>query len=166
MSLVFTKILIDFINEHEVIGYDIFSELHKFDLYIKGYKHPAFPADAIEEDPVNLEYYNRSLNKDKIIMDYADYSWNCQGEMVYNCKLCKDTVNCCKDFTAMDDFLKHAEQLHEKIINQEQGEQLLDKKSEELWVGELERMKNTDYKRHSEEFLNEIDEVGQNDFFN
>lgn len=164
MSPVFTKILIDFINEHEVIGYDIISELHKFDLYIKGYKHPAFPSDAMEEDPVNLEYYKKSLNNDKIIMDYADYSWNCLGEMVYTCKICKhqkDLDNKDKDFTSIDDFLKHMEQLHATSIKEEQEQQMLDKKTEELWVGELERMKNTDYKRHSEEFLKEIDEVGR-----
>ncbi|KAM7350230.1 uncharacterized protein ACRADG_008865 [Cochliomyia hominivorax] len=166
MSPIFTKILIDFINEHEVIGYDIISELHKFDLYIKGYKHPAFPSDALEEDPVNLEFYKKSLNNDKIIMDYADYSWNCQGEMIYSCKLCKDNdMMVEKDFTIMDDFLGHMEKLHATLIKQEQEEHILDKKSEELWVGELEKMKKSNYKHHSEEFLKEIDEIlGVDDF--
>uniref|UniRef100_A0A1I8PUJ2 C2H2-type domain-containing protein n=1 Tax=Stomoxys calcitrans TaxID=35570 RepID=A0A1I8PUJ2_STOCA len=163
---VFTNILLDFINEHDVIGYDIISELNKFDLYIKGRMHPCLSRNmerGMNEALSNVQCLEDANNSDAILLEYADYSWNCHDQPIYVCKLCSqgDTEDNRPEFTNLDQFLWHFSQCH--------GEELrkisLDRQSAKLWITELERIRKFKYKHHSEEFLKEIDEIlGHDDF--
>lgn len=163
VEYVLTKTLIDFIEEHDTIGYDIIAELNKLDQYIAGNKNPCYNAvnSVAKEDELPTISNKDAINHhDKIIMNYADYTWNSEGQTLYTCKLCvKDSIETFKEFAKIEEFLEHTQVLHAQSIEGEHQQYIAEKKSEQLWIGELERMKKLKYKQHSEEFLKQIDEV-------
>ncbi|XP_061393072.1 zinc finger protein 235 [Musca vetustissima] len=173
MEHFFTKILLDFVNEHEIIGYDIISELNRFDQYIKGRRtNPAVapaaaPEHIITEPDINIQYLEES-KIDEVIMDYADYSWNSYEQLVYTCKLCLHKTQYQQQqqqqqFTHLNEFLCHLRDCHVGKIIEEQKQYYFDRDCEKLWVAELERIKKYKYQHHSEEFMKEIDEILGND---
>ncbi|TMW53034.1 hypothetical protein DOY81_001897 [Sarcophaga bullata] len=162
VEYVLTKTLIDFIEEHDTIGYDIIAELNKFDQYIAGNKNPycnAINTAAKEAELPTVSNKDIVNNHNKIITTYADYTWNSEGQTLYKCKLCVKNSTETEEFVKIEDFLEHIQAVHAKSIEEEEQQYFADKKSEELWIGELERMKKLKYKQHSEEFLKEIDEI-------
>ncbi|XP_075159001.1 uncharacterized protein LOC142232169 [Haematobia irritans] len=162
MEHVFKNILLDFINEHEEISYDIISELNKFDQFIKGHIHPSFShlERCIEQPFVDNGCLENVNNIDSLLLEYADYSWNSQSQPSYICKLCSKEITE-REFTSLDQFLSHLKKHHEE----EHRQFTLDRQSSKLWITELERIKNFKYKQHSEEFLKEIDQILEADDF-
>lgn len=161
---VFSKTLLDFINEHDEIGYDIITELNRFDQFVTGRKYPSLAGiENLNEPDVNVQYLEES-NIDRLLMEYADYSWNHRDQPTYTCKLCKTesaTDDDQQQFTTLDHFLMHLRKSHVENIIEEQKQYSLDRQCEMLWVGELEKIKKLQYKHHSDEFMKELDEVGQ-----
>lgn len=161
---VFSKTLLDFINEHDEIGYDIITELNRFDQFVTGRKYPSLAGiENLNEPDVNVQYLEES-NIDRLLMEYADYSWNHCDQPTYTCKLCKTESTTDDDqqqFITLDHFLMHLRKSHVENIIEEQKQYSLDRQCEMLWVGELEKIKKLQYKHHSDEFMKELDEVGQ-----